>query len=88
MQANQPLRIASKYLVEQRTFFSTSQFTLLLQQNELLKLVMEKDGKQASVEKYPWQMLLDVHASDRNRMELTLEILPEMSQMMRVKDRM
>jgi hypothetical protein len=49
---------------------------------------MEKDGKQASVEKFPWQMLLDVHASDRNRMELTLEILPEMSQMMRVKDRM
>ena len=33
-------------------------------------------------------MLLDVHASDRNQMELTLEILPEMSQMMRVKDRM
>ena len=88
MQATQNLRIASKYLVEQRTFFSTSQFTLLLQQNELLKLVMEKDNKQASRETFPWQMLLDVHASDRNQMELTLEILPEMSQMMRVKDRM
>ena len=40
------LRLPSKYLVETKSFFSTQQFTLLLQHNELKKFTTEKDNKQ------------------------------------------
>ena len=39
------LQLPSKYLVEVRSFWSNTQFTLLLQQNELKKFSMERDEK-------------------------------------------
>lgn len=54
------LRLPTKYLVELRSFWSTTQFTLLLQQNELKKFSMEKDEKQTQVETFSWHILLDV----------------------------
>lgn len=74
MQNQANIRIASTYLVEQAWYFSTSYFTLLLQQNELIKLPIERDGR-GHAEKLPWASIIDAHASERNSREFTLEIL-------------
>ena len=81
------LRFPSKYLVEVKSFFSTTQFTLLLQQNELKKFSMEKDNKQAQVETFSWQMILDVQVSERAPTEFTIDLLPVLNQNMRLKER-
>ena len=82
------LRIPSKYLVEVKTFFSTTQFILLLQQNELQKFSMEKDNRQSVVESYTWHMLLDVAVSQRSPTEFTIDLLPVHTLNMRQKERL
>lgn len=72
------LNLPSKYLVEVRSFWSTTQFTLLLQQNELKKFSMEKDEKQTQVETFNWHILLDVQVSPRVPTEFTIDVLPAM----------
>ena len=75
----QQLRFPSKYLVEEKSFFSTTQYILLLQENELQKFSMEKDNKQPVVESYTWQMLLDVQVSQRAPTEFQIDVLPMLS---------
>ena len=84
---NSLLRFPSKYLVEAKSFFTTTQYILLLQQNELKKFSMEKDNKMVSVETFPWELLLDVQVSQRALTEFAIDILPPISQNMRHKER-
>ena len=84
---NSLLRFPSKYLVEAKSFFTTTQYILLLQQNELKKFSMEKDNKMVSVETFPWELLLDVQVSQRAPTEFAIDILPPISQNMRHKER-
>ena len=81
------LRFPSKYLVEVKSFFTTTQYSLLLQQNELKKFSIEKDNRQAHVETFSWQMLLDVQVSSRAPTEFSIDILPVLNQNMRPKER-
>ena len=48
---------------------------------------MEKDNKQAQVETFSWQMILDVQVSERAPTEFTIDLLPVLNQNMRLKER-